>query len=334
MDSVPAYAATSEIVSFAKKIGKGANAGFINAVLKSAVDYVLPVPGDPVEALAFKVSVPTWIVQKLVGRFGIKETEAILSYREARPNIRINERLITECEALNRLTKSGAAPERSPLGGFRITLNDTVKKMFAKGLITYQSPSSVYVAGLCADVRPRRVLDLCSAPGGKAIAIAEKTGAEVLACDVHPHRTELIKKYAERMKTQGISTKVMDGTVLNEDLVGAFDLVLVDAPCSGIGVIAGKPEMALSRRPVDVDTLVGVQKKLISTAANYVKKGGYLTYSTCTLFFEENEGVAEWFLKAHPDFVVDMPGGEKMGRTILPHVEKADGFFAVRMKRV
>lgn len=334
MDSAPAYAVTSSMVDFAKKVGKGASAGLINAVLKRYVDFTMPTPTDEVEAVALSTSVPVWIVTLLKKRFGIEETERILSYKQHRASIRINERLIDEGEALRRLNKAGVNPTRHPLGGFRVDTGKVVQKMFFDGLLTYQSPSSVYVAALCAAVRPQKVLDLCSAPGGKAVYIAEKTGAEVLACDVHAHRTELINKYASRMKTQGISTKVMDGTVRDESLVNAFDLVLVDAPCSGLGVLGEKPEALLNRKIEDVATLVGVQKRLINNAADYVKRGGYLVYSTCTLTEEENEGVVREFLTAHPEFAVDMPGEDGLGRTLLPHKDDTDGFFAVRMKKL
>ena len=126
----------------------------------------------------------------------------------------------------------------------------------------------------------------------------------------------------------------MDATVENPDFYDGFDLVLVDAPCSGIGVIGAKPEAMLTRKPEDVGTLVGVQKKILDCASKYVRRGGYLVYSTCTLFEEENEGVVESFLASHDGFRIDMPDGCKTGRTILPHVDKADGFFAVRLKRV
>lgn len=334
MDSLPSYAVINEAVNFAKKIGKGENAGFINAVLKKSIDFVYDDGADLIKRIAFNTSTPVWIVNKLVNKFGADEAEKLLRYREERATLRFNGRLITEEEGLKMLDRLGVTYEKIALGGYRVSEVEKLKNVFKRGEITYQSPSSQHVARVASLSSPKNVLDLCSAPGGKAVYVAELTGASVTACDIHPHRVELIKKYAERMKAQGITAQVMDGTKRCEQYVEKFDLVLVDAPCSGIGVMHSKPEVALNRKESDVKTLQGVQLKLLETACDYVTRGGYLLYSTCTLLDEENCEVVDKFLLRHGDFILDMPDGSNSGEEILPHVHGSDGFYLARMRKI
>ena len=181
-------------------------------------------------------------------------------------------------------------------------------------------------------------MDLCAAPGGKAVYAATLIGADVTACDIHPHRVELIKSYA---KSAGVKINAIqnDATVFKPSFESAFDCVICDVPCSGVGVIKNKPDVMLNRKEEDLRSLAELQYKIISTAARYVKPSGTLCYSTCTVFKEENEDVANRFLSENPDFENLSAGCEKAQACtdgyvrLYPQTHGCDGFFVAKFRR-
>ena len=214
--------------------------------------------------------------------------------------------------------------------GYYVSMNPLLKKLFIEGRITYQSLTSTYAA-LALDVKDgQNVLDVCSAPGGKAIFVAEKNPtANVVACDIHPHRVELIGAYARRMHVKNVTPTLFDGTAFNKEWAGYFDRVLCDVPCSAMGVVKKQPDVLLNRNENDIAALKKVQYSILDNAKNYVKSGGFLVYSTCTIFKEENDDNVEEFLKNNNDF--EKYPSEFDGQ-YLP-CDTHDGFFIRRLRR-
>ena len=296
LTDVPAFAIVSECVEVAKMNGKSANAGFVNAVLKKIAnkDYSLPKESDE-NYLSVTYSKPKWFVDKLVAEYGsdvaVKIVSAPITDNE---HVRANSRLTSLADIEKRLKNAGVAFEESEVGGLVLRASKPVAELFKEGLLTYQAPSSmlaVYALGIkdCA-----KILDLCSAPGGKAVLMSElDKGGEVIACDLHAHRVKLIESYKERMHALNVKTAVLDATKFKKEWEGGFDYVLLDAPCSCFGTFRKHPDVFLSRDENDLQEIAKTQKEILKNAVRYLKNGGKLVYSTCTLFDEENAQVVE-----------------------------------------
>lgn len=331
----PPYAVISSQVELIKAMGKGGMAGFVNAVLRRVGEVKLPInTGDPAFDLSVNASCPKWIADLLIADRGYEWTERFLTAKLPEgTHIRHNP-AVTTCEALAAKLR-GATP--TPLG-FYVSADEM------RGLdpaeYTVQSLSSAicacyYAAG---EKQGERVLDLCAAPGGKAVMLSELLGTEVVACDVHPRRVELIRSYAKRMRA-AVRAEVNDATVRREDFIERFDLVVCDVPCSGIGVYKSKPDVLLSRKPGDIASLASLQYDILSAAADYVRHGGLLCYSTCTVTRAENEDVLRRFLAARKDFTAERAAlpfaaaDEDGFLRLTPQGSGCDGFFAGRLRR-
>ena len=210
---------------------------------------------------------------------------------------------------------------------------------FQQGLFYVQDPASKLSALALGPEPGLRVLDCCAAPGGKsfAAAIQMEGGGEVVSCDLHPHKKKLIQAGADRLGLKNITPLTADGKAVRPQWENAFDQVLVDAPCSGLGVIRKKPDIRY-KDPEPLKDLPQVQRAILDNAARYVKPGGVLVYSTCTVLRRENEGIVEEFLAGHPEFALEpftLPEfGEQPGRiTFWPHIHGTDGFFVAKLRR-
>jgi 16S rRNA (cytosine967-C5)-methyltransferase len=226
-----------------------------------------------------------------------------------------------------------AASEKT-LTGYYVKVTPEIKKSYNEGKLTFQSYTSTLAVLAMGEVAGRKVLDLCAAPGGKSLFLAER-GATVTACEIHPHRAELIKAYAKRMKV-GLDVKVCDGINPPKEFWGAYDAALVDAPCSGLGVLGKKKDIALNRKGGDIKELAEIQNKLLSAAAKCVKAGGVLVYSTCTILKEENGLVVKRFLDENKDFEpeeIPLPYNNKGELQFLPDGKGTDGFYIARMRK-
>ena len=197
-----------------------------------------------------------------------------------------------------------------------------------------------------APKKGERNLDLCAAPGGKSFTIAEKMeNVGRLVCgDIYEHKMELISQGAKRLGITIIDTIQQDATQYNENYADAYDRVLVDAPCSGLGLMGKKPDIRLKKSGDEIDQLVPIQRQILANGARYVKRGGILVYSTCTLCKKENEKNVEWFLNNHPEFIAEniaeylpetlwQETAENGYITLLPHKSNTDGFFIAKMRR-
>ena len=305
-------------VELCKKLGKSGAAGFVNAFLRSY--KIPPLPERADEAMSIRCSAPVWLV-KALRRSYKGEAEQILSSPSHGVCVRF------ERGADKYLSKPH---EDTPFKGVYIFRNFVRDEGFMLGDYTFQSVGSV---AICDAVEGGgKLLDVCAAPGGKSVLLSKKF-TSVTACELHPHRTQLILSYASRMGATNIEAVCADGTVFNPAYEGAFDAVLCDAPCSGTGVINENPDIKLNRRAEDIPSLVATQKELLNNCCRYVKTGGRLYYSTCSVLPEENDSTAYNFLAAHRDFGLEIPSSPlahrrtKFGLQFLPHISQGAGFY-------
>lgn len=347
LSDVPKFAIVSECVEVAKSNGKGGASGFINAVLKKVADgkYSLPKESDE-NYLSVKYSKPQWFCDKLEKQYGKEVARIILSAKSTTlEHIRINSRMATESDVEFLLKKNKTDFKKSDVGGYIVKANDTVRHMFDKGLVTFQSPSSILAVKALGVTDGAQILDICSAPGGKAVYMSELCPhGKVVACDLYPHRVALIQKYKNRMHTPNVKAVQADACVLNEEWKDAFDFVLCDAPCSCLGTFKKHPDVFLNKDESCISELAATQRQILENAAKYLKVSCAMVYSTCTLFKEENENVVHDFLEKNVDFVLEhisglekIDGGKYLDNKgmiqILPH-DEYDGFFIAKIRRV
>lgn len=347
LSDVPKFAIVSECVEVAKSNGKGGASGFINAVLKKVADgkYSLPKESDE-NYLSVTYSKPQWFCDKLEKQYGKEVARSILSAKSTTlEHIRINSRMATESDVEFLLKKNKTDFKKSDVGGYIVKANDAVRHMFDKGLVTFQSPSSILAVKALGVTDGAQILDICSAPGGKAMYMSELCPhGKVVACDLYPHRVALIQKYKNRMHTPNVKAVQADACVLNEEWKDAFDFVLCDAPCSCLGTFKNHPDVFLNKDERCISELAATQRQILENAAKYLKVSGAMVYSTCTLFEEENENVVHDFLEKNVDFVLEhisglekIDGGKYLDNKgmiqILPH-DEYDGFFIAKIRRV
>ncbi len=343
MDKVPDSAAVNESIKLSKNNKAAYASGLINAVLRkvSASGFLLPENEKSDEYLSVKYSCPLWLIKKWSAEYGREDTEKLLeaSLGSADTFIRVNTVKIIQDELVNILADEGVIAEKTyNPDTLKIHLNgNDIENLnsFKKGLFHIQDMASQ----LCAralDVKENdTVFDLCSAPGGKAYTICEmmKDNGKVVCFDIYENRVSLIKKGAKRLGLTSIEGSVGDASVFNKDL-GLADRVLCDVPCSGLGIIRRKPEIKYKKESEMTD-LPDIQYSIVSNAARYVKIGGRLVYSTCTLSKAENEDVCRRFLTTHSNF---KPAGvfaedDDAMITLMPHKNESDGFFIACFKR-
>ena len=350
MDRVPDSAAVDEAVETVKARGRKRAAGFVNAVLRrlSRERDCLPELPDknPEETLALRYSHPLWLVKRLLELLGQEETEQFLRLdNESVPTIIqrnplrcTREELAREMEASGaRLAAHAWLPDCWELSG-----GGDLEAMpaFQRGMFQVQD-AAARAAVLAGNPQTgERMLDVCAAPGGKSFAAAmlmENQG-EIAACDIHPHKLDLIARGAERLGVSCIRTYQADGRENRAEWNEGFDLVLCDVPCSGLGIIRKKPDIRY-KDPKVLAGLPRVQAAILENAARYVRRGGTLVYATCTILPEENGGVTASFLARHEEFQQEpfsLPGaaGETDGSlTLWPQRHGTDGFYVCKMRK-
>lgn len=338
MDSVPDHAAVDESVELVRKMGRPQAAGFVNGVLRSFLrsDKAVPVPDGPLAAkLSVEYSCPIELVGLWLREYGEEFTRRALSGSLGRAPlyIRVNPVLITSDELMSRLRAHSieVVPDNDIEDCLLLEKSGAVYELpeFKRGFFHVQDKSSQLCAGALLLRKGDRVLDACAAPGGKTFTIAEMMGdtGEIIACDIYEQRVELIRERAKKMKLKSITAEIRDMSVYDGS-IGVFDKILCDVPCSGFGVIRRKPEIK-RKALADFSDLPDIQYKILETTSQYLKSGGRLVYSTCTLNPAENERVAERFLKEHANFApAELPEilGGGSARTILGDMD-ADGFY-------
>ncbi len=344
MDKVPASAAVNESVKLSKKCSCSFASGLINAVLRKIVQkgLVLPSEDDILNHLSIKFSCNEALCKKFISEFGIEDTKKILEASVSTPDIfvRVNTLKVSADELIGVFEGEGVSAEKCQLGdALKIRLNGNDIESLASYRMGYYHVQDL-ASQFCAkalDARPgETVFDLCSAPGGKAYTTAEKmeNKGRLLCSDLYDSRVRLILSGAKRLGIDIIDGSVSDATVFNRD-IGKADRVLCDVPCSGFGIIRRKPEIKY-KNPDDFGNLPEIQYKILCNGAEYLKTGGVLVYSTCTLSLEENERVCRRFLTNHPEFISYNPLTEISSSefiTFLPQQGGSDGFFIACFKR-
>ena len=325
------YMVTDCAVDLCKKLGKSGVSGFVNAFLrrfdKAAVDSALP-SGAAGEAI--RLSYPLFAYEMLKKEYGERAKE-IAAAKSAGVSVRF-----ATGEAC--AEKYADRPHiKTPFAGNYIFENFVRDEGFDEGKYTFQSVGSI---AICDCVTPcENLLDSCAAPGGKSVLLAGKC-ARVTAFELHDHRVELIRQYKSRMGVENLTEYQKDSAVFDPDFEGKFDGVLCDAPCSGYGTVSENPDIKLFRKKEDFAALQKTQRGILSTVARYVKKGGSLYYSTCSLFACENDETVEAFLKTHPEFRVEglesplTHEKKKYGLQFLPDTAYGAGFYVCKLKRV
>ncbi len=329
MDKIPDSAAVNESVTLAKRYGHKASAGYVNGVLRSVIRGGIEYPKDKNRYLEIRYSYPEWIVKKWVSDFGYEFTESLMKAfeRPARLTLRPNT-LKTNAPQLCRLLAEYGAEESDGAvmcRGFDIAKND----LYKNGYFSVQDKAAQDAVKVLAPKRGYKVIDMCAAPGGKTAHMAEMMGndGEILAFDIYPHKAELIDKNAARLGIDIIKTEVCDAAEHDPRLDGSADRVLCDVPCSGLGIIGRKPEIKRARHE-DLPELYKIQRRVLDNGAAYVKPGGTLVYSTCTIDRRENEGRISEFLAENGGFE------KEYEKTYYPHIDNTDGFYICGLKRI
>ena len=350
LDKVPDRAAVNESVELAKIFKRGQAAGLVNAVLRKLSQNKNDLPTipdrDPERYLSIRYSHPKWLVKRLLSLLGREETEGFLAANNgiAPLTVQVNPMRTTQAALLEELAACDVqavphawVPDCLELSG---TGDLTALKPFQEGKFLVQDPAARLVS-LIADVQPgQQVLDVCAAPGGKSFSCAFAMGNEgrILSCDLHENKLKRVREGAERLGITCVETTSADGRIFRPEWESAFDTVLVDAPCSGLGIIRKKPDTRYKKLD-DLFALPVIQAAILENAARYVRPGGTLVYSTCTILPTENEEVTTAFLAEHPDFSMEpfslpQPVGETEGRlTLWPQRHGTDGFYICRMTR-
>jgi 16S rRNA (cytosine967-C5)-methyltransferase len=359
LDRIPERAAIHEGVEIAKKRGHQGISGMVNGVLRNIVRQksIIRFPEDQgaVKRIALEHSHPEWMVERWIELFGEQQAEEICKHNNIPPKvaIRVNTLRMTREQLLQAMLNEGIEAEPSPIHPAGIVIqrgNIAKSRWFQEGFCTIQDESSMLVSQLLAPRAGSKVLDCCAAPGGKTTHLAELMGNDgsIIAADLHRHKIDLIRSNAERLGTGIIRPILLDARELHKKLneEGGFDFILLDAPCSGLGVIRRKPDIKWTKTVRDINEIVRLQEAIIESAAQLVKPDGALVYSTCTIDPSENEQLIARFLEKHPDFSLDAeaykllpePIVQKAGFAdrvgmirILPHMYGSDGFFMARL---
>ena len=338
MDSVPEYAAVNESVVLAKKYCRS-KSGLVNGVLREYLSRKLQLKlpdrsEDEVAYLSVKYSYAPWIVELWLDHYSTDFVEELMKAGNVTPpmTVRLNwlkvmkPDLIKKLEAKHFQVEEGRICQNAlNIKGSRLL--DT--ELYKLGMFTPQDESSMLVAEKLDPKHGETVMDVCAAPGGKTTAIAERMNntGRIIASDIYRRKLDLIDKEARRLGITNIETRSCDATRVDSSMIQKADRVLVDAPCSGLGVVRRKPEIKYKELTEEMELLPKKQLAILSASSGYVKPGGRLVYSTCTVNPRENERVVEAFLKKNPAF-------SKIERTLLlPNVNGTDGFFICVMER-
>jgi 16S rRNA (cytosine967-C5)-methyltransferase len=338
--STPAHAAVSESVALTKEVGKSALAGFVNAVMRNidrSRDALPPFPIEPISRLSIQYSYPVWIVREWIDRFGAEQAEALLSCPASALEVRAQypftreelQRSLPVSSKVNQLDENSLSLE----AGFDLAAHS----LFAEGKFTVMGESAMLACRALGEMRGKSVLDACSAPGGKSAYLAHlaKNNIQLTCFELYPHRKELLDKTLTRLHVSA-ETFVKSAAEFDPAYESAFDGVLIDAPCSGLGLLGDKPDIRYSKSDADVAALVAIQRDILDVCARYVKSGGVLVYATCTISLRENEEQVQRFLEKNTAFSLEqipIPVENAGQIQLLPHVHHTDGFFMARMRR-
>lgn len=355
LDKIPDSAAVNEAVKLAKKHSHKGTHGYVNGVLRnvSRNKNTIKLPNKEknlLEYLSIKYSHPQWMVEKWMKEFGEEFTEELCRANNEKPklNIRVNSLKITREKLLELLKEKDFDVYKSELSEDGIIINNPVRitktEEFIKGYFQIQDESSMLVTQVMNPQEGSFVIDIASAPGGKTTHIAEKMNnkGKIIARDVYDHKLKLIRENAERLGINIIETENYNAEEVDTKLIGKADYCLVDAPCSGLGLIRRKPDIKWNKEIDDIKEITTLQYNILNNASNYLKKGGILVYSTCTIEKEENINLIRKFLNNNKEF--ELNGFQDSIPTLknttsisegylelYPHIHNSDGFFIAKL---
>ncbi|MFD3445451.1 16S rRNA (cytosine(967)-C(5))-methyltransferase RsmB [Microbacteriaceae bacterium 4G12] len=355
LDRVPAHAVIFEAVEIAKKRGHKGISSLVNGVLRSVQRQGLPSLEeikDDAKRLTIRTSHPEWLVREWIGEYGLDVAEKMceVNLLPPVPTARVNVSKTTVEEVIQQLKEDGIEAKKGDLSEDAIQIekgNLAHTRAFKEGLLSVQDESSMLVARALGPEQGDKVLDSCAAPGGKTSHIAERlygTG-KVISLDLHPHKVRLIQEQTKRLGLENVQAQAMDARTVGEHFdKESFDKILVDAPCSGFGVIRRKPDIKLGKKQEDSKNLSRIQLAILEQVAPLLKRGGRLVYSTCTVERIENEDVMKKFLQTHSDFEWDVTMKERLPKQleqyvkdgqvqILPHSFLTDGFYIACLRK-
>lgn len=326
IDSIPKYALVNSLVTICEKYGKRQLKGFVNATLKNFDVDKIELPSYKIERLSITASAPLWLVKKYVKQYGFETSESfLLAPTFTKEHLRNNSKRLTLSQLKDKLDKHNIEYVQSDVGGLFVDNCAYVKELCERGVATFQSMTSMLAVKAMEVREGERILDLCSAPGGKAVYMSETPNVDIVACDIHEHRLELIRAYANRMGASNIDISFNDACVYNEKFADKFDKTLCDVPCSGLGVVDKKPDIYLNASAEKIEELAQIQYQILTNASKYTKKR--IVYSTCTTLREENYNIVGKFVKNCPDWEV------VSYRQFLPDGKGQDGFFVAVLEK-
>jgi len=357
MDRIPDSAAVNESVNLSRKYSHKGTLGYVNGVLRNISrnkEELIKINKNNVsEYLSTKYSHPKWIVDRWLKEYGEKFTEELCIANNQKPklNVRVNILKTSREDLKERLTNKGYDVIETKYSHYGLIIENpyriTELDEFRKGYFTIQDESSMLVSQIMNPEKDSLVVDACSGPGGKATHMAEimDNKGKIISRDVYEHKIKLIEDNCERLGIDIIETQIQDASAIDEYLVNRADYLLIDAPCTGFGLIRRRPEIKWNREEKDINNLLSVQKDILNTCSKYLKVGGILIYSTCTIISEENIKMIRNFLKDNKDFKLigfkelikedqNLSGTENGYIQLFPNISSTDGFFIAKMKKI
>ena len=351
LDRVPDYSIINESVKLANIYGNKGSVGFVNGLLRSVLRKKDEIVKDEFglselknsdlnKYLSICYSHPQFYVDAVLEERGREFTENLLLANNTEPpfTIRVNTLFVNREELIEKLNEKGYILKKTVLSKFGIIVenpdNIFSTEEFKKGFFYVQDEASILVSEILNPTKDLKILDLCAAPGGKSASMAMlmDNGGEIISCDISKKKISKINENINRLGIKNIKTLVNDAQVFKEDFKEKFDSVLVDAPCSGLGLYRKKPEIKWNRSYSDVLSLKKIQKDILNNASKYVKKGGAIIYSTCTLTREENEEVIYEFLSENKEFSLEKINNSDIAK-FYPSIDNTDGFSIAKIKR-
>lgn len=357
LDKIPQSASVNESVKLGKKYGHKKIAGFINAILRNITraseETLQPDKNDIINFLSIYYSHPKWLVKKWVKEFGIDFASDLLKKNNEAPclSIRTNTLRTSRENLLQLLREDGIRAEEGKWCSEAIIVkhisNIQQNQYFRKGFFQVQDQSSMLVGNILDPEEGQLVLDICAAPGGKATHIAQKMNnkGKVIARDIYDHKLSLMKENIDRLGITNITLENFNALDLDQNLIDQVDKVLLDVPCSGLGILRRKPDLKWNKKIEDLASLTSLQLKILENAARYVKKGGTIVYSTCTINREENLNLVKTFLDQNSSFqLATITPISKTMEThqetqkgylqVFPNTDEVDGFFISKIQRI
>lgn len=357
MEKIPDRAAINETVNLAKKYGHQGTVKYVNGILRNLArkkdSLVLVDEKDPLSYLSIKYSYPKWMIKTWIKEYGYEFTEQLCIAGNMRPklNIRVNTLRTSREDLYKSLNSYGYKLSKTPYAGDGLIIENpkriTSLGEYKEGHFIIQDESSMLVSQVMAPKEGSLVLDVCSAPGGKTTHLAQimRNKGRIIARDIHGHKLQLVEDNYNRLGINIIETEIFDASSQDKNLVGKVDYCLVDAPCSGLGIIRRRPEIKWNRKEKDLKQLADLQWEILNKVKDYIKPNGKLVYSSCTISRDENENMVEKFLDKNKEFKLvgfekklnskeNVEAANKGFIQLFPHIHHTDGFFIANFNKI